>query len=389
MEIDYTLTKEQEALIKKAHEFALRYKPFAEEWDDANRCPFIEIVDDARKAGLLGISMPKEYGGQGLTVLEYVLVQEELMRTSLYWGLGELLFSTSGPGPSVCARSEFEPVKKKYLRDIVTGRKRCAITMTEPKHGSNLDDLETTAEEKADHFVVNGSKRFITGAVDNDLYSTFVRFKNIPGSRGIGAIMIEKGTPGVTVLEGPAFVGCRGIPHGELFFENAKIPKENLEFREGKFGRLMEPFNMERMHNACFSLSLAEGAFDEAMKYAQTRKAFGKPISDFQAVYQDLAEMWTQIEAARALTYHAASTAIEGRYPRFMDVTIAKLFANQMAMKVTQMAMLLQGGDGTTVAFPAQRLWRDVAIAPVGGGVPPILRNMIAAQLLKKRLDQH
>ena len=229
MAIDFTFTPEQEQLKKKAHEFALKYKPFAAEWDATNLCPFEDLVNDARKEGLLGLTMAKEYGGQDLTVVDYVLTEEELIRTSTTWALGELIFSTTGPGPSVLMRSDNEPVKKKYLRDVVTGVRRCAITLTEPKYGSNLNDLETSAREESDCWIVNGSKRFITGAVDNELYSTFCRFNNIPGSRGIGAIMIEKGTPGVSVVAGPAYVGKRGGPPGELFFWDGRITKENLK----------------------------------------------------------------------------------------------------------------------------------------------------------------
>ncbi len=389
MQVDYTLTKEQEDLKRRAHEFAMTFKPFIAEWDAENRCPMDEVTNAARKHGLLGITMPKAYGGQDLTVMDYVIAHEEVSRYA--WAtLSEALFSTSGPGPSVCLRSDNEAVKKKFLVDIISGKKRCAITMTEPKYGSNVDDLQTMAEEKSDHFVVNGSKRFITGACDNELYSTFVRFNNIPGSRGIGALMIEAGTPGVTILAGPTFIGARGMNHGELFFENAIVPKENLMFREGSFGRIMECFNMERLHNATFCLANAEAALDEALKYTQTRKAFGKYICEFQAVYQDLAEMATMIEAARGLTYSAACTAVDGKFPKLMETAYAKTFANATVQKVTQMAMILHGGDGTTTNFPIQRIWRDaMAGGTVAGGAPAILRNMIAGKLLNRKLDQH
>ncbi|MDO8672404.1 MAG: acyl-CoA dehydrogenase family protein, partial [Dehalococcoidia bacterium] len=335
MQIDYTLTAEQENLKQRAHDFAMGLKPFVAEWDEIDRCPMNEVVDAARKAGLLGLTMPKEYGGQDLTAVDYVIAHEESVRTCQWATPSEAMFGTSGPGPSICVRSDNEALKQKFLADMVTGRKRCAITMTEPKYGSNVNDLETSAEDKGDHFVVNGSKRFITGAIDNELYATFVRFNNVPGSRGIGSIMIEKGSPGVTILEGPKFVGSRGQRHGELFFENARIPKENLMFKEGSFARMMEPFNMERLHNAVGALAKAEAAFDEAVKYTQTRKAFGKFISEFQSVYHDLAEMWISLEAARGLCYRAACTAVGGKYPKLMDVTAAKVFSNEVALKVT------------------------------------------------------
>lgn len=389
MAIDFTFTPEQEKLKQKAHDFALKYKPYAAEWDEKNYCPFDDIVIDARNNGLLGLTMAKEYGGQDLTVVDYVLVEEELIRTSTTWALGELIFSTTGPGPSVLMRADNEPVKKKYLKDVVTGYRRCAITLTEPKYGSNLNDLETNAREEADCWVVNGSKRFITGAVDNELYSTFCRFNNVPGSRGIGAIMIEKGTPGVSVIEGPAYVGTRGVPHGELYFEDARIPKENLESREGRFGEIMEAFNMERMHNACYSLSYMELAFDEAAKYAKARKQWGRPVVQFQSIYHRLAEMWMNIEAQRYLTYHAASTSAEGKYPKMLDVTVAKAFGSQMLPNMMWLGLSIHGGDGCTLAFPIQRYLRDALIGPMGGGTLETLKNVIAGVVLNEKLSQY
>ncbi|MBI2863505.1 MAG: acyl-CoA/acyl-ACP dehydrogenase [Chloroflexi bacterium] len=389
MQVDFTLTKEQEDLKKRAHEFALAFRPHVAEWDAANHCPLEEVTQAARKAGLLGITMPKEYGGKDLSVMDYVVAHEEVNRTGQWATLGEPMFSTSGPGPTILLRSENGALKKKFLADIITGEKRCAVAITEPMYGSNIDDLETAAEEKSGHFVVNGSKRFITGATDNELYATFVRFKNIPGSKGVGVLMIQAGSPGVTILPGPVFVGTRGQPHGELLFENAVIPKENLMWREGNFARVMECFNMERVHNATMSLATAEAALDEALKYTQTRKAFGKFICEFQAVYQDLAEIATLIEATRGLVYRAACTAIDGKYPLLIEATMAKLYASEVVRKVTEMAMTLHGGDGTTMDFPIQRLWREGPIATVGGGSPAILRNMIARKLLNRRLDQH
>ncbi|MDO8670681.1 MAG: acyl-CoA dehydrogenase family protein [Dehalococcoidia bacterium] len=389
MQIDFTLSKEQGDLKQRAHAYALEFRPFVADYDAANRAPIAETVEAARRHNLLGITMPKEYGGLNMTATDYLVAHEEVIRTGTLQALSEALFGTSGPGASLCLRSDNEVLRQKFLAGIVSGKKMCAITMTEPMYGSNLDDLQTTAEEKSDHFVINGSKRFITGALDDELYATFVRFNNIPGSRGIGSIMIEAGTPGVTILEGPAFVGARGVPHGELYFENAKVPKENLMFREGNFGRMMEPFNMERLHNACGAVGWAEAALDEALKYTQTRKAFGKFICEFQAVYQDLAEMATQIQAARCLVYRAASTAVDGRYPQLMDVTMAKLFASQVVTMVAQKAMILHGGDGTTMNFPIQRIWRGSQIYPVAGGSPAILRNMIAGRMLNRKFDQH
>lgn len=385
MDFSMTLTKEQEELKRKAHILGEEFKPHVQEWDRTNHAPIPEMTQRARELGLTGITMPKKYGGLDLSVLEYVIVLEELARTSQFVTGAEVLFRTSGPGPSVCMLSDNKAAKEKFLPGIVQGTRTAAITITEPNHGSAITDLETTATEDGDYFTVNGSKRFITGASEDELYSTFVRFKNIPGARGVGAIMIEKGASGVRVRRGPPFVGARGMPHGELTFRNARIPKENLLMPEGQFSRLMTAFNMERMHNGTLGLALSEAAFDEAKKYALSRKQFGTEIVDFQAIQHMLAEMWIEIEATRFLIYRAAATANDGKYPKGFEVSVAKAKSSDTVMKVTQMGILIHGGDGTTMGAPAQRLWRDAIILPIAGGTMQILKNVIAQWLVPER----
>lgn len=210
--------------------------------------------------------------------------------------------------------------------------------------------------------------------MEDEFYSTFVRFGDIPGAKGIGAVMIEKGTKGVTVSRGAEFVGARGMPHGELKFENARVPRENLLIKEGQFGRLMTA-----------GLALAEAAFDEAKKYCLERKQFGTEIINFQALQHWLAEMWIEIEAHRLLTYHAAVTAIDGKYPRGLEVSVAKAFENEVVSRICQKALLMHGGDGYTMAFPIQRIWRDSLVLPLGGGTLQVLKNAIAQWIVPER----
>ena len=385
MDLTLKLTPEQEELKKRGRELGEEFRVHAAQWEAQDMAPIKEMTQKAREKGLAGITMPKEYGGHDLTVLEYVLVAEEIMRAAQWITAGEVMFRTSGPGPSVCMLSDNEVARKKFMPKIVTGEAGAAITMTEPKYGSAITDLETTAVLEGDYYIVNGSKRFITGAVEDEFYSTFVRFGNIPGAKGIGALMIEKNTEGVKVKRGAEFVGARGMPHGELEFKNARVPKENLLIKEGQFGRLMTAFNMERMHNATCGLALAEAAFDEAKKYCLQRKQFGTEIINFQAMQHWLAEIWIEIEAHRLLTYHAAATAIDGKYPRGLEVSIAKAFENEVVPRICQKALQMHGGDGYTMAYPIQRIWRDSLVLPLGGGTIQILKNAIAQWIVPER----
>ena len=385
MDLTLELTPEQKKLKETARELGEEFLLKADEWDARDLAPIKEMTKKAYEKGLTGITMPKEHGGQDLTVLEYVLIVEELVRAAKWITVGEVMFRTSGPGPSVCLLSDNETAKKKFLPGIIKGETGAAITLTEPKYGSAVTDLETTAVLDGDYYIVNGKKRFITGAVEDELYSTFVRFGDIPGARGIGAIMIERGNPGVSVDRGAEFVGARGMPHGELTFENAKVPKENLLMKEGQFSRLMTAFNMERMHNAACGLALAEAAFDEAKKYCSQRKQFGTAVINFQSMQHWLAEIWVEIEAHRLLTYHAAATSIDGKYPKGLEVSVAKAFENEVVPKICQKALQMHGGDGYTMAYPVQRLWRDSLVLPLGGGTIQVLKNSIAQWIMPEQ----
>jgi butyryl-CoA dehydrogenase len=274
-----------------------------------------------------------------------------------------------------------EPVRTKFLPQIVRGELGCAIALTEPTHGSDLTYLESTAVRDGDHYIVNGSKAFITGSGVNELYATFVRFDDIPGARGIGALIIEATSAGVTTTKGPEFVGDRGIPHGDVSFDNVRVPAEHLVVGPGQFARLMSAFNMERLHNASLCLGLAEAAFDEAAAFVQQRQSFGRPIIEFQSVYHDLADMWVKLEAQRLLAYRAGATAVDGRFPDAHDVTVAKLHGARMATEVTTRAMELHGGYGVTLDYPIQRIHRDVIASVVAGGSPAVLKNSIAAMI--------
>lgn len=379
--MDFTLTPGQLELRDRARKAAAPWRAQVDAWDAEDRAPWPEVAAAIADAGLLGLTMPAEYGGAGLTAMDYVVVVEELFTVSQSWIVAEPVFGTTGPGPSIVLRAQAEETRAKFLPDLVAGRKFCGIALTEPDHGSDLTGLTTSAGDDGDHFVLNGSKRFITGCPVNELYATFVRFDDIPGYQGIGVVVVEDDTPGLRLERGAAFVGTRGIPHGEMHFENARVPKENLVRGPGHFAELMQAFNMERIHNSTLSLGLAEAAYAEAVEYVQNRQAFGKPIIEFQATYHSLVEMRMAIDAHRMLTYRAAANAVDGLYPDVIESSMAKLSGCAMLPEVTLQAMILCGGDGTTYENATQRLHRDSMAALVAGGSPPVLKNAIAAQL--------
>jgi butyryl-CoA dehydrogenase len=379
--MDFTLTAEQLELRERARKAAAPWRDHVNTWDLDDEAPYAEVAASIADAGLLGLTMPAEYGGAGLTALDYVVVVEELIKNSQSWIVAEPTFGSTGPGPSIVLRAERERTRAKFLPDIVAGRKACAIALTEPDHGSDLTNLTTTAVDDGDAYLLTGSKRFITGAPLNELYATFVRFGDIPGHRGIGVIVVEADTPGLRRERGARFVGTRGLPHGELHFENCRVPKENLVRGPGHFADLMMAFNMERIHNSTLSLALAEAAFSEAVAHAENRVAFGKPVIGFQASYHSLVDMRMAIDAHRMLTYRAAASAVDGRFPKAEESSMAKLSGCTMLPEVTLNAMILCGGDGTTMEHATQRLHRDSMAALVAGGSPPVLKNAIAAQL--------
>jgi butyryl-CoA dehydrogenase len=218
---------------------------------------------------------------------------------------------------------------------------------------------------------------------------TFCRFDGVPGAKGVGAVLIEHDREGVVYGRNPDWMGLRGVPHSEVMLEGVRVPKTNLLFEPGQFGRLMRAFNLERLHNAVLSVGFALGALDLTQDFVREREQFGRPIIEFQGVQWQIADMYVQIEAARALIYKAAQGAEEGKYPEALDISVAKLFANEIGVRVIRQAADLHGALGYTKDYPLERILRDSLVIPVAGGTVNILRNAIAAELFKDlRLSQ-
>jgi butyryl-CoA dehydrogenase len=383
--VDFSLTKEQTELVERASAAGLEWRKFANSWDETNKAPLGDVTARMGELGLLGITIPVEFGGLGLTALDYALVVEAVTRSSTTWVAGEPMFRTSGAGATICMMSSNDAVREKYLPEIVSGRAGCSIAITEPDFGSDMSSLETAAVRDGGDFIINGVKRFITGALEDRLYATFVRFDGIAGAKGVGAILVEKDTPGFEMQFGPTFVGSRGVPHGDLQYHDVRVSADNLLFGPGEFARLMKAFNMERLHNGASSLGSAQAALDEILEYSQTRRQFGREIVEFQAVYHELADMHVSIESARYLVYKAAATAEDGKFPLPMEVTLAKYLANQVMYDVSAKSVILHGGQGTTSECFSQRIHRDSLICKVAGGSPQVMRNVIASQLMPNR----
>jgi alkylation response protein AidB-like acyl-CoA dehydrogenase len=384
----FALTPTQQEIVDAAREFGEKWAPLATEIDRDDKAPTDQMIADTVTLGLSGLTIPEEFGGRGHSAIEFALAVEQACRSMKSWMAGDILFATTCTGPSVIMMSDNTKAHANYLPKIASGERTAAIALSEPKYGSAVTDIETSAVIEGDEIRIDGSKRFITGAPDYDVYVVFVRLNDIQGMKGIGAVVVDKDTPGFTLGTGPEYMGSRGSPHGDLHFENCRVPAENLLMGAGSFAHLMQAFNMERLYISSLCLGLAQGAFDEAVAYSNEREQFGRPINEFQAVYHMVAEMWTQIESVRYLTYKAALTADRGKFPRALDVSTAKLHAADMGRDVCWKAMQILGGNGLVTGFPPERCFRDVIVSSIAGGTTQVLKNTIAAQVLGKRLNQ-
>jgi butyryl-CoA dehydrogenase len=259
--------------------------------------------------------------------------------------------------------------------------------MTEPEAGSDLTNLTTRAVEDGDHYILNGRKIFISGGGHASHYMVYTRFGNVPGYKGIGGLIVEKGMPGFSFGKQEQYMGLMGMPSCDLIFEDVKVPKKNVVVKAGDFGNLMLTFDIERCGNAAMCLGVAGGAVEEAKAYAQVRQAFGRPICEFQAVQFGIVDMAMKLDAARLLVYRAALGAGRG-FPSIYESAMAKCFANEMVTEVTTAAMQVLGGYGYSREFPVERMARDARAWCVAGGTVNMLRITMASMIFGRRFDQ-
>ncbi|MCB0587986.1 MAG: acyl-CoA dehydrogenase family protein [Phaeodactylibacter sp.] len=384
--MNFQLSEAQQNLVKEAREFALQeVAPYAAQWDQEEHIPRRQIKKLA-DAGYFGMTIPEEYGGRGLSAIDAILVIEEIAR---HCGISGRLIVDHNFGAAITILNfGTEEQRERVLPTICNGETLMSIGMTEPGAGSALTDLVTSATEDGGEYILNGKKHWITGAGEREYTLVYARFNGVAGTRGIGAILVHKDMPGFRYAGRIPSLGVRGVQEGILEFENLRAPKENLVVPPGSaFRRLMSAYNGQRVGASAVALGIAQGAFDFAKDYADKRRQFGKRITDFQAIQFKLADMAIDIEAARFLVYRAASNAgmaITNRY----ESSIAKVFASEMAIRVTNRAIQLCGAQGYSRGLPLERMFRDARCFTLAGGTAEMQRIGIAAGILGRKLPQ-
>ncbi len=377
--MDFTLSKEHLLFREMIRKFAeTEVKPLAEEVDEQERFP-IETVKKMARYGLMGIKFPKEYGGQGGDALAYIMAVEELSKVC---GTTGVILSAH---TSLCCSPIYnfgtEEQKRKYLPKLLSGEHIGAFGLTEPGAGTDASGQQTKAVLDGDHYVLNGSKIFITNAGHADIFVIFAMTDKSLGTKGISAFIVERNFPGFSIGKHEKKMGIKGSSTCELIMENCIVPKENLLGKEGKgFSIAMATLDGGRVGIAAQALGLGEGAIEEAVKYVKERKQFGKRISQFQNTQFKLADMHTKMEAARLLVYNAALKMDSGE--RFSEeAAMAKLFAAEAAMEVTTQAVQLFGGYGYTREYPVERMMRDAKITEIYEGTSEVQRMVISSAM--------
>ncbi len=366
-----------------ARKVAEKMLPVRAELDEKEEFPW-EIVKISAETGLMGVPMPEEYGGFGGGILEYCLVAEELSRVCL--GIATSVVA-SGLGAMPILLFGNPEQKKKYLPDIAKGRKLAAFGLTEADAGSDAGAIRTTAARTAEGYVLNGTKQWITNGGEAEIYSIIAMTDRSKGPRGASALIVEKGTPGFNFGKKEKKMGIRASATRELVFQDCFIPKENLIGKEGMgFIVTMRTFDRTRPGVGAQGVGLAQGALDEAVRYAREREQFEKKIISFQAIQHLLADMATLVEAARALVYSIARYIDQAENPKEISKVsgMAKVFASDVAMKVTTDAVQILGGYGYMRDYPVEKMMRDAKILQIYEGTNQIQRNIIGLELNKE-----
>jgi alkylation response protein AidB-like acyl-CoA dehydrogenase len=378
----FALTDEQEQLRKEIRDFAAReIAPNVMRWDEASEFP-LEVVQKLGEMGLMGVIFPVELGGAGLGYVDYALAVEEL--SAVDGSIGIIVASHN----SLCSNHIFvagnEEQKRKYIPKLASGKWLGAWGLTEPGSGSDAGSARTTAVRKGDRWVLNGNKTFITNGHYADVSVIIAVTDKTQGTRGLSAFVVEKGTAGFRAGKKENKLGLRASDTSELIFEDCEIPAENLLGQEGSgFIDSMRILDGGRISIAALSLGIGRGAFDAARKYVKQRHQFGKAISEFQGIQWKLADMATQLDAARLLTLRAAVMKDAGQKTT-LESSMAKLMASEVAVKVCDEAVQLHGGYGFIKDYPVEKFYRDVKLCTIGEGTSEIQRLIIAREILNK-----
>jgi len=380
--MDYLFTDEQKMIKELSHRIAEeKIRPVAAKHDQSEEFPW-EVMKVIADAGLFGLFIPEEYGGMGVSITSLSLATEEMSRAC---GGIAVCYAASALGTFPIVLFGNEEQKKKYLPDLASGKKVAAFGITEPEAGSDASAIKTTAKKVGDHYILNGLKHFITNGGDAETYVVIAMTDKTRGARGASAFIVEKGTPGFTFGKKEEKFGIRASSTRELIFTDCKIPAANLLSKEGMgFIVTMRTFDMSRPGVAAQALGIAQGALELAVKYAKQRHQFGKSISSFQGIQWMLADMATEIEAARALVYACARAIDAGVKDVSKESAMAKMYASDVAMKVAVDALQIFGGYGYMRDYPIEKYVRDAKITQIYEGTNQVQRNIIALGLIKE-----
>ena len=384
--MDFRLTDEQRALQAAARDFARGEMTAVAEQTERDATPLSrDWVRRYAEMGFLGVNVSVDHGGLGLGNVDAFLVLEEFAKISSAVAF-PIFESVAGPVHAL-AHFASDAVKQRVIPAVCRGEMIVAVAMSEPDAGTALTDLRTRGEVRGERVVINGAKRWCSGGGHSDAYLVYCRLSDAPGAKGIGAVLVDKDTPGLTFGEQERLMGFRGIPDSDLYFDEVSVPANQVVVPAGGFPKLMQAFDLERCGNATMALGQASGALDEALAWVQDRRQFGKPVIEFQAVQLKLAEMAMRVEASRLLIYRAAQGA-EGGLPSILDSSIAKCVANEAAREVTSAGVQLMGGYGYSRDYPMERRMRDAWGWGIAGGTIDIQKVNIASALAGRRFDQ-
>ena len=381
--ISFAQNENQAMIAEMVKKFAdTNIRPHFMEWDETQHFP-VEVFKKLGDLGLMGVLVPQEYGGSGFGYFEYVTAITELAKVCGSIGLSMAAHNSLCTGHIMAFGNEEQ--KKKYLPDIAAGKRLVAFGLTEANAGSDAAGIQTTAKLDGNEYILNGAKQWITNGGEAEIYTIIALTDRSKGARGASAFVVEKGTPGFSFGKKEKKMGIRASSTRELIFDNCRIPRENLIGREGLgFIIAMKTLDNARAGVGAQGVGLAQGAFEEALKFARQRVQFGHPIISFQAVQHMLADMAIEIEAARALVYAVARYVDSGAKDFTKESAISKVFATDLAMRVTTNAVQVMGGSGYMREYPVEKMMRDAKILQIYEGTNQIQRNVIGQELIKE-----
>jgi alkylation response protein AidB-like acyl-CoA dehydrogenase len=375
MSFNFELTQDQRAMVSTVRELSQDLlKPNCLKYMDGT-FPW-ENMRALAKIGVLGMAVPEEYGGLGLPVLDTAIVLEEIAKGCYVTAMA--VMGEVGVQCKILDNFAPESIKRRLLPGVCTADTILAVCMTEPHAGTDVANYRTNTDIVGDKLVMNGVKTLISRVDEAQAFVVFSRINKTPGRAGIGCVMIERGTPGFECTARYHTMGGENL--AEIQFNNCELPLENLIIKEDGFRKLLNAFNTQRCLNPSVSLGLAEGAFEEAVKYARDRTAFGRPIGEFQAMRHKLAEMYRDIEASRSILYRACATA--NPFPDPYMAAIAKITVNEMSLRVTSEAIQVHGGYGFTDEFPVSRYYRGARYGSLGGGTTETLKELVGKKIM-------